>query len=557
MSSRIIPVKYAGLLLGLLCAGALTAPAAENPGAALTVPVPASRLFPKIAVPATALVVVDLAKDTIAGQVAACGLQGIVNRTSPEKIYVLNTSCVDNRGGWDNPPAAGKQVQMGRVWLREIFSALPARELQTDPRQENPGFLALVADYKSYIKGLIIYDPALEEATIEAATTIAGQTDGIIVSPGLAKQLKAFGFPVIQDLRGKFKNNMACLDWLKANYFATANHQVAFTWSHMTTDKKTSWGGANKDYVVANRLFTFFLNIQNDTERKYYTNIINEYSPGTPILGWTDELKADRMFAEMGYFMVAMIAVENLTVMSSFPSVTGRQPAPVALPVHSNDTFVACFVPDGDNLEHSLVYEPHTILRSTNFDAVPATWIINPIIPDLAPPIFQWWQRHLGSQEFGAMLGDGSPGTDRFTGYAFYCDLLRHYLDQTGIRSMKQMVDAEAVSFRVQPYFINSGYAGDDWRGVGPYEYHMDNGSFHIGTVNIRDQDVNRALAAAPANQPLFLSIFCGTGSRDVSTAIKLLETKLKSRNDGRNYHFLRSMDLAATYRQWLGLPVQ
>lgn len=78
--------------------------------------------------------------------------------------------------------------------------------------------------------------PNWSRATIEAATTIAAQTDALIVSPRLYEEVKGYDFPVIRDLRGMFKTNIECVDWLVENYFETANRDVAFTWSHMTTD---------------------------------------------------------------------------------------------------------------------------------------------------------------------------------------------------------------------------------------------------------------------------------------------------------------------------------
>lgn len=517
----------------------------------------ANRLCPKINLPATALEVVDLGHDQIDGQVCACGLQGIVNRDHSTKIYVMNTRCRDNHGGWHNQPAAGSQAQMGQFWLREIFSSLPQEPLPLDLTERNPGFRALLEHHKSSVKGMIIYDPALEPATIEAATTIAGQTDGLIVSPQLAEELRSYSLPVIADLRGKFTNNIECVDWLKANYFKTANRQIAFTWSHMTTDWTNSWGGANKDYVVANRLFTFFLDIGVKKECDYYENIIKDYPPGTPIMGWTDELKADKLFADYGYFMLPCISVENLTVLSSYPSANGGwQPAPKAYPVASNAVYIAFLVSDGDNLLHSLIYEPYTIYNSTNYGQVPITWIINPAIIDLAPPVFQWYGRHLRNQEYGAMMGDGSPIADRFSGFSFYCDYTRQYLERAGISTMKQMVDGEPVCWRVQPYAMNSGYSGaPDWRGVGPFEYHLDNRTFHLGTVN--DAHLMEVLDSAPTQQPVFLTVFCGGASRDVPTEVREMAGRVNARHDGKKYDFVRCMDLAATYREWKGLPLQ
>jgi len=517
-----------------------------------------NRLFPKIEVPTTSLIIVDLKGDKIEGQVAACGLQGIINRTSKEKIYVINTLCVDNHGGWNNKPGEGKQTQVGRLMLRELFSTTPQTELKLDAKQINPGFMALLKKNKSVVKGIIIWDPALEEATIEAATTIAGQTDGLIVSPELAEQIKGYKFPVIEDLRGKFKTNIECLDWLKAKYFKTANHQIAFTWSHMTTNPENSWGAANKDYVVANRLFTYFLDITKHDECAYYETVVKDYPAGTPIFGWTDELRADKLFAEYGYFMVPYISVENLTIQSSYPSVCGKQLAPKAYPIENNAVYIACFVPDGDNLLHTMVYKPNTICNSANYGKYPTTWILNPAIVDLAPLLYNWYLKKSDTQEMAGMMGDGSPATDRYEGFNFYCEWAKHYIKQAGFRTMKQMVDAEAVAWRVQPYVMNSGYAGTDWRGAGPYEYHMDNNTFHIGTLHITEKgQLDEALKNAPKDQPLFLSIFCGTAVDDVPTKIKDLADRLNARNDGKKYIFVRSMDLAATYRAWKGLPIE
>ena len=525
------------------------------------VQVPAGRLYPKVTVPTAKLIVADLQYDRIDGQISACVLQGIVNRSSTAKIYVMNTYCADNRGAWKNDSLPGypNQAQIAGTWLKEVFEAVPKEVLKTNPKIVNPGLMVLVAKFKSFIKGLIIYDPNLEDATIEAATTIAGQTDGLVVSPEIASLLKGYNFPVLKDLRElRFKDNIDCLAWLKTNYFKNANKQMAFTWSHMNTGK-SSWGAANKDYVVANRLFTFYLNIENKAESKLYASVIKEYPAGTPVMGWTDERFADKLFADQGYFMVPVIAVENLSVFSSYPSVSGQQPKPKAYPVSNNAVYISFQVPDGDNLLHTIVYEPYTILKSPSFGEIPLTWIINPGIVDLAPSAYRWYLNKFKNtnQELAAMMGDGSPLSDRYEGFSFYCDFTKHYMEQSGILSMKQMAEGEAGSWKIQPYVMNSGYAGTDFRGPGPYEYHLNDQSFHIGTSHISEHDIKQIIKNAPANQPLFLTIFAGTAAADTPTLVKKFCDELTAQNDGRKYYFVRSMDLAATYRFFKGLPIQ
>lgn len=122
------------------------------------------RLYPKVKTPTKSLVIVDLQNDDIEGQVAAIGLQGIVNRDSEQKIYVMNSRCKDNHGGWKTGPH--DMAQMGQFWLDRVLKDIPQETLTLDATKSNPGFSALVEQYKKHIKGVVIYDPELVEATI-------------------------------------------------------------------------------------------------------------------------------------------------------------------------------------------------------------------------------------------------------------------------------------------------------------------------------------------------------------------------------------------------------
>ena len=412
--------------------------------------------YPKIVTPTSSLLVVDLLRDRMDGQIAACVLQGIVNRQREQKAYVMNTYCFDNKRG------GRRQAQVAERFLTQLFNDIPTERLAPADDRNWPGFMAMLDRFADCVKGLVIWDPKLEQATIEAATTIAGQTDALVVSPDLAEALSGRGFPIIADLRAnEFPGNLECLQWLKEHWFAGSGKEVAFTWSHMTTDGR-SWGAANKDFVVAHRLFTFYLDVTRDAEREHYIYILKEYPPGTPVLGWSDERWFDALLARLGYFMVPYISVENLTVHSSFPSTTGTQPPPQPAPVHDDGVYIAFHIADGDNLEHAVTYMPDTIMTSLSYGQVPVTWIVNPGLIDLAPRLFEWYMARLGTQEMAAMMGDGHPGSDRYAAFRFYCDMAHNYMQRAGIRTMKQMAEAEAVAWNVQPYMINSGYAGTD-----------------------------------------------------------------------------------------------
>ncbi|MBA2677611.1 MAG: hypothetical protein H0U76_04335, partial [Ktedonobacteraceae bacterium] len=89
-------------------------------------------------------------------QVAATIIAGIVNRPQP-RVYLLTGNDDD-------------------AWHKQVFSALP----QTlAPQRGRDALFALLDAYHSFCKGLIIFNPNLID-TINVATTIAGQRDGIV-----------------------------------------------------------------------------------------------------------------------------------------------------------------------------------------------------------------------------------------------------------------------------------------------------------------------------------------------------------------------------------------
>ena len=85
----------------------------------------------------------------------------------------------------------------------------------------------------------------------------------------------------------------------------------------------------------------------------------------------------------------------------------------------------------------------------------------------------------------------------------------------------------------------------------------MDGNCFHVGTTNSEPKYLDAALDNAPEGEPLFLSVMIGTASTDCLTYAAELKKKIEARNDGKKYIFVRTADLAATYRAYKGLPLE
>lgn len=126
-------------------------------------------------------------------------LQGIVNRTQP-RIYLI-----EDAGG------EGKYT-----WLQ--YLGVPYTLL---------GYFDVLQKYRSEVTGIIIYDPDVPD-TINAATTLAGLRDAIVASPGLAEilQEEPYSLPVVEDLRGRFRDKYEVYSWQYENLWPKTTHRM-------------------------------------------------------------------------------------------------------------------------------------------------------------------------------------------------------------------------------------------------------------------------------------------------------------------------------------------
>ena len=127
----------------------------------------AQRLVPAFQAPQH-LDVYDIRHASPDVQLAVTTMAGIVNRPQPQVYLLVGDDDV--------------------FWLRQVLSSIP----QTMSSVANDDTLeAILTAHRSSIQGLIIYDPDLPD-TVNVATTLAGQRDGIVVSPTQAQDLAPY-----------------------------------------------------------------------------------------------------------------------------------------------------------------------------------------------------------------------------------------------------------------------------------------------------------------------------------------------------------------------------
>jgi hypothetical protein len=160
-------------------------------------------------------------------QLSVTTMTGVINHQQP-KVYLLSSD-----------DAA--------FWLHEVLAQVPH---DVSPATGNNALDALLNSYGSSIQGLIIYDPNCLDS-INIATMLAGQHDGMVVSPALATALQGppHQLPVIADLRiYQWKNRIQAYTWAEGNLLNSAAPNLV-----AGLDPKIS--GALRSFLVATRTF--------------------------------------------------------------------------------------------------------------------------------------------------------------------------------------------------------------------------------------------------------------------------------------------------------------
>ncbi|MBO0793552.1 MAG: hypothetical protein J2P36_21740, partial [Ktedonobacteraceae bacterium] len=136
------------------------------------------RLLPHFSAPQS-LEIYDLRGSSFDVQLSIATAAGLINRAQP-RIYLV---------------ARDDDLS----WLQTCLQTLPCTypELRGETM-----LLSLIAAYRSMIEGFVIYDPAIQDS-INIATMLAAQRDGMVVSPSLAQYLhgQGIGLPIVRDLR--------------------------------------------------------------------------------------------------------------------------------------------------------------------------------------------------------------------------------------------------------------------------------------------------------------------------------------------------------------------
>ncbi len=309
-------------------------------------------------------------------QFTVATLVGLINRPQP-RVYL---------------PTRGNDA----FWLDAALSSIPR---DVSPLAGGAILHALLKEYRSLVQGLIVYDPALSDS-VNIATMMAGQRDGIIVTPEQAQELQKdpYNLPLLADLRVyKWTNRLQAYHWAKDNLRNGAEPQFV-----AGLDPAITVG--IRPFLVATRAFIYWLDplgfLPDITagllsERRLMRQILNSYAPGAGHLGWfIQEGAGVTLTSNAALPVFASDYFSNLEVWVSAQQEQATMPVPaqVTRSAESGKIYVSFTMSEGDNLQ----YMQERLLHLWNDPArgaFPIGWPVAPVLQQAAPAMLDYYAR--------------------------------------------------------------------------------------------------------------------------------------------------------------------
>ncbi len=394
------------------------------------VPRPYPTFQPKMPPPARHLYVANIGKLPADQQRLLVTLQGIVNRTQP-RIYLV----------W------GPQDVF---WLKQM-----EKQGATGRPIEVKEPLSLVKLFRSSIHGAVIPDPKVFDSP-DIAVDVATVDNLVVATPQLAKQLN---LPIKVDLRGKFKNDVAALRYLRTKLVP---HMNPYLFSCL--DPAILGDGAD-DQIIAARGITFWVTGRL-AQREPGANMagekrqIEELFAATPLDGvvrgfwWNGtgiglgEGGGVSLASQFGKVTVVSNYVHNFSVFSGVRLKALRQKLAPAPKLNRSKYYISITISDGDNLDTWQDFFQNWF-KSPYHGKFAVGWGMGPTLIDVAPTIARWYYQHAGPKdEFLADvsgLGYIRPTTwasrlrDRKAAFQDFFDWTWRYMQRMDMKTLRPM----------------------------------------------------------------------------------------------------------------------
>ncbi len=207
-----------------------------------------------------------------------------------------------------------------------------------------------------------------------------------------------------------------------------------------------------RDYIVANRAMVSWLEPDIPAEADLMNQIFAKVEPTTPYLGWFPGGVSGGEWGGVGYASqhgIEVLAADffnNATVLSGTrdPISTSRRPVPAA--TLQNKVYVTLTVMEGDNVQYDQ-HRMRAIWDHPDRGKVATNWTIDPLLADLAPAMFSYYQRTATANDL--LIAGPSGGAYTYPG-AWPSDEIDDFTRMTGDYMRRTGIDVIHVFNNIQ-----------------------------------------------------------------------------------------------------------
>jgi hypothetical protein len=331
---------------------------------------PSGQALPTFATPATPLdtiLVQDLSPDE---EITFSALQGLINKTKP-RIYLLDSGADEGTYTWAN-------TSLVNFTSRILYS--------------NANRYNLIAKYTNQLAGVVLYDPAVSIHYRNLASTVAGLSNAIPVTPAIHAALAGQGInlPVVVNLTSlSFTTPEDIYNYLYNIYWAACNKRVIVSANpsdtgdlHHTRDIAAATGGA----VV-------WLSTTSTSQRTVLRKFLADMTPGQAIvLGWYTTERSGIVTATS--YGIGTIPADFYISGTVYGGNDHRIRIPVVpnKPTLTNKIYICLFISDGDNAQYMQramrkIWDQNTSSRGI----YPLNWTVAPGMVDLGPALLNYY----------------------------------------------------------------------------------------------------------------------------------------------------------------------
>lgn len=302
--------------------------------------------------------------------------QGVINRERPRLVVLWS----DTDAFWLD-------------WLRETGRIGPTVALAS-PREVLETFS---------IRDVVVYDPRFP-ATINLATMIGAVRGLAMAHPAVVRR---FDLHVAEDLRGRWRTNIEAYEWAFEHIWPEMNHSVIACFNPLPHQPHL------RDYLVAQRIFTFWITGENDSddghsspevERRGIGRMLAQMPVNIPVMGYPHSDFAGGMLegpgvtflSHYGKFLVPTGWFSNLSVWTGIPrrSAELRQQPPRRIHLEPEKVYAALLLSDGDNV-CCWYYNFRPYWENPNHGQIPMAWTMGPSLLDLCPFVVDYFYERL------------------------------------------------------------------------------------------------------------------------------------------------------------------